>query len=87
MPGCSWWSKLFQRTGCPRCNHTGVQGHTTVYEVLELGPDIYTLLESGASAAEVRQQAIKNGMATLMDHALAQARSRAVSLAEIYRNG
>lgn len=78
---------VYRGKGCPRCNNTGLQGRTIVYEVLELTPDIYTLLENGASAAEIRQQAIKNGMVTLMENALTQARLRTISLAEVYQNG
>jgi type II secretory ATPase GspE/PulE/Tfp pilus assembly ATPase PilB-like protein len=78
---------FYRGKGCPRCNNTGFQGRTIVYELLEMAPEIYTLLENGASAADIRQQAIKNGMVPLMDNALTQARIRTVSLAEVYRQG
>ncbi|MCC6206884.1 MAG: Flp pilus assembly complex ATPase component TadA [Gammaproteobacteria bacterium] len=78
---------FYRSKGCARCNHTGYQGRIIVYEMLEMTPEIYTLLENGATAADLRQQAIKNGMVTLMENALSQARKRTVSLAEAYRNG
>ena len=78
---------FYRSRGCPRCNQTGYQGRTMVYEILEMTPEIYALLESGAAAADIRQQAIRNGMVTLMESALSQARMRTVSLAEAYRNG
>ncbi|MBK8163454.1 MAG: Flp pilus assembly complex ATPase component TadA [Gammaproteobacteria bacterium] len=78
---------FYRSRGCPRCNQTGYQGRTMVYEMLEMTPEIYALLESGAAAADIRQQAIRNGMVTLMESALSQARMRTVSLAEAYRNG
>jgi hypothetical protein len=37
--------------------------------------------------ADLRQQAVKNGMITLMEGALSQARLRSVSLTEVYQNG
>lgn len=78
---------FYHGKGCPRCNHTGYQGRIIVYEMLEMTPEIYTLLESGAAAADLRQQAIKSGMVTLMESALSQARKRTVSLSEAYQNG
>jgi type IV pilus assembly protein PilB len=78
---------FYHGTGCPRCNHTGVQGRTIVYELLEMTPDIYNLLENGATATEIRQQALKNGMVPLMENALTQARARAVSFIEVYQTG
>ena len=78
---------FYRGKGCPRCNHTGYQGRIIVYEMLEMTPEIYTLLESGAAAADLRQQAIKSGMVTLMESALNQARKRTVSLTEAYQNG
>ncbi len=78
---------FYRGKGCHRCNHTGYQGRIIVYEMLEMTPEIYTLLENGATAADLRQQAIKHGMVTLMESALSQARKRTVSLAEAYRNG
>lgn len=78
---------FYRGKGCPRCNHTGFQGRAMVYEMLEMTPDIYTLLEQGASAAEIRQQAIKNSMVSLTENALRLARARTVSLAEVYQNG
>ncbi len=78
---------FYRSKGCARCNHTGHQGRIIVYEMLEMTPEIYTLLDNGASAADLRQQAIKNGMVTLMENALSQARKRTVSLTEAYHNG
>ncbi|MBK9132490.1 MAG: Flp pilus assembly complex ATPase component TadA [Gammaproteobacteria bacterium] len=78
---------FYRGKGCHRCNHTGYQGRIIVYEMLEMTPEIYTLLENGATAADLRQQAIKHGMVTLMESALSQARKRTVSLAEAYQNG
>lgn len=78
---------FYRSKGCARCSHTGHQGRIIVYEMLEMTPEIYTLLDNGASAAELRQQAIKNGMVTLMENALGQARKRTVSLTEAYLNG
>jgi type II secretory ATPase GspE/PulE/Tfp pilus assembly ATPase PilB-like protein len=78
---------FYRSKGCPRCNHTGFQGRTTVYELLEMTAEIYALLENKASVADLRQQAVKNGMITLMEGALSQARLRSVSLTEVYQNG
>jgi type II secretory ATPase GspE/PulE/Tfp pilus assembly ATPase PilB-like protein len=78
---------FYRSKGCPRCNHTGFQGRTIVYELLEMTAETYALLENKASVADLRQQSIKNGMVTLMEGALNQARLRSVSLTEVYQSG
>jgi type II secretory ATPase GspE/PulE/Tfp pilus assembly ATPase PilB-like protein len=78
---------FYRGKGCPRCNHTGFQGRAMVYELLEMSPEIFTLLEHGVTATEIRQQAVKSGMVSLTENALALARARTICLAEAYQNG
>lgn len=75
---------FYRGKGCPKCNNTGYHGRKVIYELLETGPEIYALLESGASMAEIRRQAISSGMVPLTETALNEARMRAVSLTEAY---
>jgi type IV pilus assembly protein PilB len=74
---------FYRGKGCLRCNQTGFQGRVLVYELMEMTPEIYNLLERGASASDIRQQAIRDGMVSLSEHALYLARSRTVPITEV----
>ena len=57
---------IFQKgTGCKRCNDTGYKGRVALYEVLELGDEIRELVLQGASTVELKEEAIRSGMATI----------------------
>lgn len=57
---------LYKAKGCPRCNNTGFKGRTGIHELL-IGTDpIKKLIQKRAPIDEIREQAIKDGMLTLM---------------------
>ena len=61
---------LFKGTGCHLCSNTGFKGRIAIYEVLPVGESVKELILNGASAAEIKMQAIKDGMKTLRRAAL-----------------
>lgn len=50
---------------CPTCRGTQYSGRTVIYEVLEAGGGLARLLGSGATEAEIVEQAVSNGMTTM----------------------
>ncbi|WP_275787010.1 GspE/PulE family protein [Pararhizobium gei] len=56
-----------QPQSCRQCRGTGYSGRTVVYEILEGGPEIEALLESGASERDIRAQAARFGMTAMED--------------------
>jgi len=76
---------FYKGKGCEHCNGTGYSGRMAVYELLLLNNDLRARIVPGVTAEEIRQLAVKNGMATLTQNALAQARARKTSLIEVYR--
>jgi general secretion pathway protein E len=50
---------------CPTCRGTHYSGRTVIYEVLEAGGRLSTLLGSGATEAEIVKQAVTDGMTTM----------------------
>ena len=76
---------FYRGRGCEYCNGTGYRDRIAVYELLVMSAEMRTQIMARASADEIRDQAIKDGMVPLMDNALAQARQREISLAEVYR--
>jgi general secretion pathway protein E len=62
--------KVYHGKGCQRCGNTGYHGRIGLYELLILSDTIRQLVNSGADAQVIREQAIKEGMKTLRQDAL-----------------
>lgn len=71
--------------GCAKCEQTGYQGRIGIREVLEVNEDIRLLIMNRASAAQIKEAAVKNGMATMLQDGFAKAREGITSLEEIIR--
>ncbi|MBW1952536.1 MAG: hypothetical protein JRI66_05550 [Deltaproteobacteria bacterium] len=56
---------LFMGQGCLNCAHTGYQGRTGIYELLEVNETIRQLILRQADAATIYQVAKQQGMQTL----------------------
>jgi type IV pilus assembly protein PilB len=59
--------ELFKGRGCDRCSHTGYKGRLGLFEVMVINDEIRELILSGASAVELRQKALDNGMIGLRE--------------------
>jgi type IV pilus assembly protein PilB len=77
--------KLFRGKGCDRCSNTGYKGRVALYEVMECGDDTRELILSGASAIELRQHAIDNGMTTLRGSGRQKIRDGVTTVEEVMR--
>ncbi len=52
-------------SGCDTCSGTGYKGRAGLYEVMALSPELRRMILRGASVADIRDQAVKEGMLTL----------------------
>jgi len=52
-------------TGCDTCSGTGYKGRAGLYEVMAMTPELRRLILRGGSVAEIRDQAVVDGMLTL----------------------
>jgi type IV pilus assembly protein PilB len=52
-------------SGCDTCSGTGYKGRAGLYEVMALSPELRRMILRGASVAEIRDQAVVEGMLTL----------------------
>ena len=68
------------------CSYTGYLGRTGIFEILSISDEIRRLLVSGAAAAEIRAQAIEEGMVTLAKDGMAKAKSGITTPYEVLRN-
>jgi len=76
---------LFEARGCVECNDTGYRGRRGLYEVMPISAAIREMIIDRRSAAELKQQAIKEGMATLRGDGLDKFKKGMTSLEEILR--
>jgi type IV pilus assembly protein PilB len=71
--------------GCSRCADTGYKGRIALYEVMELTDELKEFVLNGASAAELKREAIRQGMWTLRRSALNLLTEGATTLSEVLR--
>ncbi len=62
----------YEKAGCRECNDRGYRGRVAVYEVMPFWDGLKELVINGASAAELKQEAIRLGMQTLRMSALGE---------------
>jgi type IV pilus assembly protein PilB len=56
---------VYEKGGCKECNDRGFRGRVAVYEVMPFWDGLKEIVINGASAAELKQEAIRLGMQTL----------------------
>lgn len=71
---------------CKLCSGTGYKGRLAVFEVMELNDEIKEFILSGASAMEIKREAIRQGMRTLRQSALQTLKQGVTSIEEVVRN-
>ncbi|MBO5758263.1 MAG: Flp pilus assembly complex ATPase component TadA [Clostridia bacterium] len=62
-------TNIWEPCGCQSCNGTGYYGRIGVYEIMELTPGVKRLINKKATAEEIKQQALTDGMQTLRANA------------------
>jgi len=76
----------FQKgSGCDTCNGTGYKGRAGLYEVMALSPDLRRGILRGASVAELRDQAVAEGMLTLRMDGLKKIERGVTTLEEVIK--
>jgi general secretion pathway protein E len=79
-------SEFSYGTGCKACTYTGYLGRTGLFEILTISDEIKHAIVTGASAAEIRAQAIKEGMITLAKDGMLKAGAGITTPFEVLRN-
>ena len=74
-----------KETGCPACNGTGYSGRIGIYEIFTPDDKIKQLTIDNAPSFKILQQAIENGMLTMLQDGVLKALDGATSLEEVYR--
>ncbi len=71
--------------GCPQCSGLGYKGRIGIYEIFTMDDNLKQLTMDQAPAFKILQQAIENGMITMLQDGVLKAMSGITSLEEVYR--
>jgi type IV pilus assembly protein PilB len=71
--------------GCRTCSETGFKGRIAMYEVMVMGEELKEFVLNGASATELKREAIRLGMATLRRSVLNLLMTGSTTVSEVYR--
>jgi type IV pilus assembly protein PilB len=71
---------------CKICMGTGYKGRIAIYEALRITEEIKEFILSGASALELKREAIRQGMKTLRQSALLKLKQGITTIEEVVRN-
>jgi type IV pilus assembly protein PilB len=77
--------RLRRGGGCSACGGTGYKGRVGLFEVMEVTDAIRERVMVGATAIEIKRQALAEGMVTLRESGLEKAREGITSLEEVLR--
>ncbi|HOG43932.1 MAG TPA: GspE/PulE family protein [bacterium] len=62
--------KIRDAEGCVKCRYTGYKGRTAIIEFMNITPKMRSIISEGATADEIRNNAIMDGMLTLKESAI-----------------
>ena len=74
-----------QAVGCEKCSRTGYRGRVPIAEMLEASPESGKALREGATADELREAAIRQGMTTMAADGIRRAADGQTTLDEVTR--
>jgi general secretion pathway protein E len=85
MIGFGAGDTVHEACGCERCGASGFRGRAGVFEVLEISGEVRNLIGSQTDANMLDQAAIKAGMTTMLDDAVAKCRGGVTTVPETLR--
>ena len=77
--------KWFEGAGCEYCHGTGYRSRAAITELLDLSPGVRQMILERRPAADLQAAAVKEGMITLRQSAVAKALAGETTLKEINR--
>ncbi len=77
--------KLWKGDGCDSCNGSGYSGRQGLYEVMPMTSALRRMILQGASADELKQQAMESGMITLRQDGLLKVSRGITTLDEVLK--
>ena len=81
IAGCAF----FRGTGCDECGGSGYRGRQGLYEVMAMSPALRRMILQNASTADLRDQAVSEGMLTLRMDGMVKAKRGITTLEEVVK--
>ncbi len=78
--------EFVQGAGCKACSNSGYRGRTGIFEIFSTSDEIKTMLLKGTTSSELRRQAIKEGMVTLLKDGMTKVKKNITTPSEVLRN-
>ncbi len=78
-------SEAYKGEGCIRCKYTGFKGRSGIYELLQVSEQIQNLIVNKATALDIRRQALKEGMKTMIVDGLLKVKKGETTIEEVFR--
>ncbi len=79
-------AQFYKGAGCNVCADTGYLGRVAMLEVLIVTEEVRRMLISGATADQIRKQAIKDGMVSLMHDGMLKVKDGITTVSEVLRS-
>jgi type IV pilus assembly protein PilB len=76
---------FYKGKGCDMCNNTGYKGRLALYEVMPISEPIKELILQGASAIDIKREAIHQGLQTLRRSGISKLLGGVTSLEEVLK--
>jgi len=76
---------LYHGVGCEHCQGTGYHGRRAIFEMMPVTEEIRALILERASAGQVRQEAVRQGMLGLRDDGMRLVRAGLTTVEEVLR--
>ena len=77
--------RIYKGAGCEVCHTSGYSGRVGIFEVLEVTPAIKELITKKEDADTILAQAVKDGMATMLDDGLQKVIKGITTIEEVLR--
>ena len=77
--------RLYQGKGCSVCHNSGYRDRIGIFEILEVTPAIRELIESKASAADIEEKAVEEGMHTMLEDGLLKVKNGITTIEEVLK--
>ncbi len=77
--------EIYLPQGCKECNYKGIKGRMPLFEVLKMTPSLEEIVLKDPSAANLQQEAEKQGMVTLRQDGIIKALEGLISIDEVLK--
>jgi general secretion pathway protein E len=79
-------TKFLYGTGCKSCAYTGYLGRIGIFETLVMTDTLRTMVANRANSTELKAQAIKEGMVTLLKDGMEKVKAKITTPTEVLRS-